>query len=311
MKKDVTAHYERLATRFDANWAYSDTFISWMSTQICGRLRPQMGDRVLDTGCGTGLYARSLAEGSGRVVCADVSSAMLRQLPRDERFLPVRASIEDLASGTAAMPHERFDVVLAKEVLHHVPRAERADVLRGLAGLLAPGGRLLVVMLPPVIGYPLFGAALRRYERHPMDPAHVAAACEAAGATAEVTFGSFHLTLPKDRWLGMVADRYMSLLAGFGDDELRAGIAEIDARYPGPLLEFEDRFAFILATAGGPRAGQLMAGTLIPVAISQRKASIPASPRGRDMRLSSVSIHVLAAAMRSSIVKTPRLARSG
>lgn len=252
MKKDVTAHYERLATRFDANWAYSDTFISWMSTQICGRLRPQMGDRVLDTGCGTGLYARSLAEGSGRVVCADASSAMLRQLPRDERFLPVCASIEDLASGTAAMPHERFDVVLAKEVLHHVPRAERADVLRGLAGLLAPGGRLLVVMLPPVIGYPLFDAALRRYERHPMDPAHVAAACEAAGATAEVTFGSFHLTLPKDRWLGMVADRYMSLLAGFGDDELQAGIAEIDARYPGPLLEFEDRFAFVLATAGGP-----------------------------------------------------------
>ena len=220
MKKDVTAHYERLATRFDTNWAYSDTFISWMSTQICGRLRPQMGDRVLDTGCGTGLYARSLAEESGRVVCADVSSAMLRQLPRDERFLPVCASIEDLASGTAAMPHEPFDVVLAKEVLHHVPRAERADVLRGLAGLLAPDGRLLVVMLPPVIGYPLFDAALRRYERHPMDPAHVAAACEAAGATAEVTFGSFHLTLSKDRWLGMVADRYMSLLAGFGDDEL-------------------------------------------------------------------------------------------
>jgi hypothetical protein len=67
-----------------------------------------------------------------------------------------------------------------------------------------------------------------------------------------VTFGSFHLTLSKDRWLGMVADRYMSLLASFGDDELQAGIAEIDARYPGPQLEFEDRFAFILATAGGP-----------------------------------------------------------
>ncbi|MGO9221295.1 MAG: class I SAM-dependent methyltransferase [Streptosporangiaceae bacterium] len=162
MKKDVTAHYERLATRFDTNWAYSDTFISWMSAQICGRLRPQMGDRVLDTGCGTGLYARSLAEESGRVVCADVSSAMLRQLPRDERFLPVCASIEDLASGTAAMPHEPFDVVLAKEVLHHVPRAERADVLRGLAGLLAPGGRLLVVMLPPVIGTSSVGNTLRR-----------------------------------------------------------------------------------------------------------------------------------------------------
>ena len=67
-----------------------------------------------------------------------------------------------------------------------------------------------------------------------------------------MTFGSFHLTLPKDRWLGMVADRYMSPLASFGDDELQAGIAEIDARYAGPLLEFEDRFVFVLATARGP-----------------------------------------------------------
>ena len=47
-----------------------------------------------------------------------------------------------------------------------------------------------------------------------------------------------HLTLPKGRWLGMVADRYMPMLAGFGDDGLQAGIAEVDARYPGPLLEF-------------------------------------------------------------------------
>jgi hypothetical protein len=85
-----------------------------------------------------------------------------------------------------------------------------------------------------------------------MDPAHVAAACEAAGATADVTFGSFHLTLSMYRWLGTVADRCMSLLASFDDDELQAGMAEIDARYPGPLLEFEDRFAFIFATAGAP-----------------------------------------------------------
>jgi hypothetical protein len=40
-------------------------------------------------------------------------------------------------------------------------------------------------------GDAMFDAALRRYERRPMNPAHVAAACEAAGATAEMTFGSF------------------------------------------------------------------------------------------------------------------------
>jgi hypothetical protein len=130
-----------------------------------------------------------------------------------------------------------------------VPRAERPAALTGLAGLLAPGGRLLVVMLPPAIGYPLFDAALRRYERRPVDPAEVGAVLGAAGARAEVAYDSFRVALPKERWLAMVADRHMSLLASFSDDELRAGLSEIDSRYLGMMVEYEDRFAFILGTA--------------------------------------------------------------
>jgi ubiquinone/menaquinone biosynthesis C-methylase UbiE len=246
---DLAGHYEHLAGRFDANWAYSDAFVSWMTSQICERLRPREGDRVLDAGCGTGLYARGLAGRAGSVVCADASAAMLGQLPALRQLVPVCASVEEIASGQAALPYRSFDAVLAKEVLHHVPRAERAATLRGLARVLAPGGRLLVVMLPPVISYPLFQAALRRYQRRPIDPAEVAAVLQAAGAQAGVSYASFRLRLAKERWLQMVADRYMSLLAGFSEADLSAGIREIDDCFPGPMLEFEDRFAFILATA--------------------------------------------------------------
>lgn len=247
---DLAGHYEQLADRFDANWAYSDGFVSWMTGQICDRLRPRAGDRVLDAGCGTGLYSRGLAGRAGAVVCADASAAMLDKLPAGRQFVPVCASVEEITSGRAELLYRSFDAVLAKEVLHHVPRAERAAALRGLARILTPGGRLLVVMLPPVISYPLFGAALRRYERRPIDPAKVAATLEAAGVRVEVSYASFRLWLAKERWLQMVADRYMSLLAGFSEAELSAGVQEIDDRFPGPVLEFEDRFAFILATAG-------------------------------------------------------------
>jgi hypothetical protein len=39
----------------------------------------------------------------------------------------------------------------------------------------------------------------------------------------------------------------MSLLSKFDDAELAAGIAQIDARYGGPVLEFDDTFVFVLA----------------------------------------------------------------
>jgi ubiquinone/menaquinone biosynthesis C-methylase UbiE len=134
---DQTAeHYERLADRYDANWVYSPEFVSWMSARIVDRLTPHPGECVLDLGCGTGLYARCLAEQAGRVVCVDPSAEMLEQLPAGEPFIAVQGAVEELTAGAVPLPHERFDAVLAKEVLHHVARSEQPDVLRGLAGLL-------------------------------------------------------------------------------------------------------------------------------------------------------------------------------
>jgi hypothetical protein len=52
-------------------------------------------------------------------------------------------------------------------VQHHATDKEAA--LRAPAGLVAPGGRLLLVLLAPVLDYPLFTAALERYWRKPAD----------------------------------------------------------------------------------------------------------------------------------------------
>jgi hypothetical protein len=61
----------------------------------------------------------------------------------------------------------------------------------------------------------------------------------------------------------------------------------------------------------GPGLNQPGAGAPIPVAISQRNASSPASPRTvRDSRPSSASIHAWAASIRSAKVKIPSPARS-
>lgn len=242
---DAAGHYERLAARFEENWAYSPAFTAWMSGCIAERLEPHPGDRVADIGCGTGLYARHLAGQAGSVVCVDPSAAMLAQLPADASLMPVLASLEDLARGAVVLPYGAFDAVLAKEVLHHAE--DNGAAMRALADLVRPGGRLLLVLLTPVLDYPLFTAALQRYARRPADPADLAWQLGHLGLRAEVTTASFRLAIAKDRWLEMVADRWMSLLSKFTDTELAAGIAEIDARFQEPVLEFEDSFVFIAA----------------------------------------------------------------
>jgi SAM-dependent methyltransferase len=239
-------HYERLAATYDENWAYSPVFLEWMTECIQHRLRIGPGDLVADIGCGTGLFARGLAQYAAEVACAEPSAPMLARLPHDDRLIPVAAAVEDLASGRVALPHGRYDALLLKEMLHHVD--DRAAVITGLARLLRTGGRMLVVMLPTQISYPLFEDALRLFTSLQPDPADIAEHMQTAGLETELSYESFTLTFPADRYLQMVRNRYMSLLSYFDDAQLEAGIAEIRRAHPSEQITFADTFAFVLGT---------------------------------------------------------------
>jgi ubiquinone/menaquinone biosynthesis C-methylase UbiE len=247
VRDETQAHYDRLAPEYDQNWTYSPEFLEWMTQCILGRLRLRSGDRVLDVGCGTGLYARQLVEHTEGVVCVDPSVRMLEQIPDDPRLVTVPASAEDLASGRAALHVDRFEAILVKEAIHHV--ADQEAVIGGLAKLLAPGGRLLVVMLPTRIDYPLFPAAHDRFRELQPDPEVIAASMGDAGLVVSLSYDDFPLMFPAERYLAMVRSRYLSLLSLFDDEELAAGIEEIQRQHPGPKVAFRDRFAFVLGTA--------------------------------------------------------------
>ncbi|CAM5323860.1 MULTISPECIES: bifunctional 2-polyprenyl-6-hydroxyphenol methylase/3-demethylubiquinol 3-O-methyltransferase UbiG [Streptomyces] len=112
--------------------AWADRLRSWLPA------RP--GD-LLDVGCGTGSLSLLAAEQGHRVTGVDLSPAMVERARvklagRDAVFLV----------GDAAAPpvgEDRFDVVLVRHVLW--TQADPARVLRHWAGLLRPGGRLVLV----------------------------------------------------------------------------------------------------------------------------------------------------------------------
>jgi SAM-dependent methyltransferase len=239
------AHYDRLAASYDENWAYSPAYIAWMTRNILDRAAIRPGQVVADIGCGTGLYSRQLAAAGATVICTDPSQAMLDQLPDDPALVLVRGSAQDIAEHRVTLPAKHLDAIVIKESIHHVPASERQAVLRGLAALLAPGGRIIIVMLPGSITYPLFTAALERFESIQPDPADIAATLSSAGLQTELAYDSYELTLEKNRYLSMVRNRYMSLLATFSDAEIEHGIIEIQERHTGDQLDFDDRFAFI------------------------------------------------------------------
>jgi ubiquinone/menaquinone biosynthesis C-methylase UbiE len=239
-------HYSRIAGRYDDIWSTRPEYLSWMSTLIARRLEVSPGARVADVGAGTGLFLRKLAEWATPrtpILCIDPSPQMLGLLPEDARLRPILGTAEDVAGGTVALTYDHLDAILIKEAIHHV--TDVPGTLRGLAGLLAPGGRIVVVTLPPRPDYPLFAAALDRFAANHPDPESIVDAMRAAGLETTGTVETFGVSVERERYVELVAKRWMSVLSTFTDDEIRAGIDEMRVRYPQPELRFEERFWFI------------------------------------------------------------------
>ncbi len=132
-----------------AGWdarAYDESFrfVSDHAEDLVALLDPQPGERILDLGCGTGLLAAAIAGHGAAVVGLDSDAAMIEaaraQFPAaDHPSLEFTVGDgEALEEAPLAGP---FDAVFSNAALHWMTRPEA--VLRGLNGLLRPGGRLV------------------------------------------------------------------------------------------------------------------------------------------------------------------------
>ena len=143
------------AAREFGRWSenYDQCILQWLLFRpahraIIARIRAEFEDRalkILDVGCGTGVFAARIREALPRakVWGVDLVAAMLaggRSRWRAHRghVAPVQGDSERLPFATGT-----FDVVTCANSFHHYPHQERA--VEEMHRVLKPGGRLILV----------------------------------------------------------------------------------------------------------------------------------------------------------------------
>jgi ubiquinone/menaquinone biosynthesis C-methylase UbiE len=133
----------RVWSRFYDNALPQQLFYRRVHRRIVRRWEPQSGQRVLDVGCGTGLFLKSLAADHAglELTGLDLSEPMLVQARRGAT--PGRSAPPRFVQGSVyEMPFEdgTFDVALNTISCHFY--LEQVRAFREIARVLRPGGRL-------------------------------------------------------------------------------------------------------------------------------------------------------------------------
>jgi glycosyltransferase involved in cell wall biosynthesis len=194
---------------------------------LWSRMQPFVSGRVLEIGSGTGGISRHLV-GAKRLVVTDTRRdyrALLERLFTN--YDHVRVAPFTLGEPAPAIEDERFDTVVCANVLEHVE--DDAAALRQIHGLLAPGGR--VVLVVPMLRA-LYGeidraiSHYRRYERGELEER-----LEKAGFTVEHHCAMNAIGIP-GWWLNSVVLRRRTVPA------LQAKLNDLLV----PWLRLEQRF---------------------------------------------------------------------
>lgn len=103
---------------------------------------PLEGHRLLDAGCGDGIYLVEAARRKALVSGVDISEEMLAAAGRGAGDADVNVDLHLGDIRSFPFPDNSFDVVIAVTVLCFVPDPQ--PVIDELARVLAPGGRLVI-----------------------------------------------------------------------------------------------------------------------------------------------------------------------
>jgi SAM-dependent methyltransferase len=101
------------------------------------------GQRLLDVGCGSGVFTQALGTAFSEVHGIDVQEHYLQQfraaVKDDPRFV-----VSNMSASDMSYPDGFFDTIVTIETLEHIPDLPVAA--RGMVRVLRPGGELLITV---------------------------------------------------------------------------------------------------------------------------------------------------------------------
>jgi len=134
----IQADFDRLASVSDDGWSHNSHYHAYLLRHL-----PLHFEASLDIGCGSGAFARFLAQRATHVLALDLSPEMIRVAQDRSADCPnTTYQVADVLAWD--WPAGRFDCVASIATFHHLPME---PMLAAIKAALKPGGVLIILDL--------------------------------------------------------------------------------------------------------------------------------------------------------------------
>jgi len=148
--------YDAFADSFAGHAEFSAYNAHYDRPAVLDLLGDVAGARILDVGCGSGLYAAELVRRGADVIGFDSSARLVKHaLERVGSLADLR--VHDLRDPLNWIDDESVDQAIMALVIHHLE--DPVPALREVHRALKPGGRLVVSTAHPIADWRQFGGS--------------------------------------------------------------------------------------------------------------------------------------------------------
>ena len=146
---------------------------------------------AIDIGCGPGYFSKVLSDKNWQTVAIDTDSKNIENAAKNA----IETHLGDAMSVLTKLPENNYGLVLALEIIEHMPKARAELLLKQIIRVLMPNGRLIIStpnrFSPEGLGGYYWGEKIRRQGRwYAWDKTHVYiySSCEIVRLLRDVGF---------------------------------------------------------------------------------------------------------------------------
>jgi len=137
----------------------------------CGKLKPFLGNNILEIGSGIGTFSKFIIDQGKTVTLSDLNDSYINDLKEKYKGNPSVSVLQaDAGRIDEAVNGKKFDTVVAVNILEHLENDDEA--FKRIKKILLPGGRLIFIVPAHVLLFSDFDKKIghfRRYSRKELE----------------------------------------------------------------------------------------------------------------------------------------------